>query len=77
MIFARQQTVLPIMAQEGFGLVAAWKGVKEGKQLDMVCDSVRKLSDNGRLRADVNLGILEKSQTCADKLFARRSGVRP
>ena len=50
------------------GLVAAWKGVKEGSQLDMVCESVRKLSQNGKLRADVNLGILE-SQTCADRLF--------
>ena len=50
------------------GLVAAWKGVKEGRQLDMVCDSVRKLSDNGRVRADVNLGILE-NQHCADRLY--------
>ncbi|MHC5067376.1 MAG: biotin synthase BioB [Planctomycetota bacterium] len=50
------------------GLVAAWKGVKEGSQLDMVCESVRKLSDNGSVRADVNLGILE-NQNCADRLY--------
>ena len=49
------------------GRVAAWKGVKEGKQLDMVCDSIRTLSQNGKVRTDVNLGILE-SQTVADRL---------
>lgn len=52
---------------KALGLVAAWKGVKEGSQLDMVCESVKKLSQNGAVRADVNLGILE-SQTCADRL---------
>lgn len=50
------------------GLVAAWRGVKEGPQLEMVCDSVRRLAANGRVRADVNLGILE-SQRVADRLF--------
>lgn len=49
------------------GLVAAWKGVKEGPQLAMVCDSVRRLRRNGAVRADVNLGILE-NQACADAL---------
>ncbi|MFW5845464.1 MAG: biotin synthase BioB, partial [Planctomycetota bacterium] len=51
------------------GLVAAWKGVKEGAQLEMVCESVRRLSREGSIRADVNLGILE-SQACADALRA-------
>jgi biotin synthase len=50
------------------GLVAAWKGVKEGTQLDMVCDTVRRLAKGGVLRTDVNLGILE-SQTVADRLY--------
>jgi biotin synthase len=57
-------------AQNGakaLGLVAAWKGVKEGKQLDMVCDSIRTLSKNGSVRTDVNLGILG-SQRVADRL---------
>ena len=49
------------------GLVAAWWGVKEGSQLDMVCDAVEKFSQNGKVRADVNLGILE-NQNCADRL---------
>jgi len=52
---------------EAMGLVAAWWGVKEGSQLDMVCDAVRTLSKDGSVRADVNLGILE-SQHCADRL---------
>ena len=55
------------------GLVAAWKGVKEGRQLDMICDSVGKLIANGAVRADVNLGILE-SQRVADRL--REVGVK-
>lgn len=49
------------------GLVAAWKGVKEGPQLDMVCESVAELTQNGKVRADVNLGILE-SQHVADRI---------
>jgi len=56
------------------GLVAAWRGVREGSQLEMVCESIRRLSDGGRLRADVNLGILE-SQTCADRIAAAGAKV--
>ncbi len=49
------------------GLVAAWWGVKEGSQLDMVCEAIEKFSHNGKVRADVNLGILA-SQTVADRI---------
>jgi biotin synthase len=49
------------------GLVAAWRGVKEGSQLDMVCEAIEKFSHNGKVRADVNLGILG-SQTVADRI---------
>ncbi len=49
------------------GLVAAWWGVKEGSQLDMVCEAIGKFSQNGKVRADVNLGILE-SQRVADRI---------
>lgn len=55
------------------GLVAAWKGVKEGKQLDMVCESIGELIEEGSIRPDVNLGILE-SQHCADRL--KDAGVK-
>ncbi|MDA3962154.1 MAG: biotin synthase BioB [Planctomycetota bacterium] len=63
-------------AQNGagaLGLVAAWKGVKEGRQLDMICDSVSKLIESGAVRADVNLGILE-TQNVADRL--KGAGVK-
>ncbi|NRA39850.1 MAG: biotin synthase BioB, partial [Planctomycetes bacterium] len=41
--------------------------VKEGKQLDMVCESVEELIKAGSIRPDVNLGLLE-NQNCADRL---------
>ena len=52
---------------KALGLVAAWKGVKEGPMLDMVCDAIEEFSQNGKVRPDVNLGILE-SQHCADRI---------
>lgn len=52
---------------QAVSLVAAWRGVKEGAQLDMVTASIRRFADNGRVRPDVNLGILE-SQRCADAI---------
>ena len=52
---------------QALGLVAAWKGVKEGPQLDMVCDSIKELVEQGNIRPDVNLGILE-SQEVANRL---------
>ncbi|MBN8524287.1 MAG: biotin synthase BioB [Planctomycetes bacterium] len=52
---------------QAVSLVAAWWGVKEGTQLDMVTASIRQFSQNGKVRPDVNLGILE-SQKCADEI---------
>lgn len=49
------------------GLVAAWKGLKEGPMLDEVCDRIRELSNSGKTRADASLGII-KSQAVADRL---------
>lgn len=49
------------------GLVAAWKGLKEGPMLDEVCDRIRDLSNSGKTRADASLGII-KSQTVANRL---------
>jgi biotin synthase len=54
------------------GLVAAWKGLNEGKMLDEVCDRVRELALSGKTRADVSLGII-KSQRVADRL--KEAGV--
>src|SRR5262245_45266426 len=49
------------------GLVAAWKGLKEGPMLDEVCERIRELAQSGKTRADASLGII-KSQTVADRL---------
>jgi biotin synthase len=59
---------------QALGLVAAWWGVKEGAQLDMVCDAIEKFSRNGKVRPDVNLGILE-NQRCADRIHAAGARV--
>jgi biotin synthase len=56
------------------GLVAAWWGVKEGSQLDMVCEAIEEFSQNGKVRADVNLGILE-NQRVADRIKAAGAAV--
>ena len=39
------------------------EGRQEGPQLDMVCDSIKELVDQGNIRPDVNLGIL-KARSC-------------
>ncbi|MCS6970265.1 MAG: biotin synthase BioB [Planctomycetota bacterium] len=58
---------------EAVSLVAAWRGVKEGPQLAMVTEAIRRFAANGRVRPDVNLGILE-SQRCADEIA--KAGAR-
>jgi biotin synthase len=55
------------------GLVAAWRGLKEGPMLDEVCDRIRELSDGGKVRADVSLGIIP-NQKIADRL--KEAGVK-
>jgi len=49
------------------GLVAAWRGLKEGPMLDEVCERIRELAASGKTRPDASLGIIE-SQTVADRL---------
>ena len=49
------------------GLVAAWRGLKEGPMLDEVCDRIRDLKASGKTRPDASLGII-KSQAVADRL---------
>jgi biotin synthase len=49
------------------GLVAAWRGLKEGPMLDEVCDRIRDLAATGKTRPDASLGIIE-SQRVADRL---------
>ena len=52
---------------QAVSLVAAWWGVKEGSQLDMVVEAIEAFSRNGKVRPDVNLGILP-SQRVADRI---------
>jgi biotin synthase len=54
------------------GLVAAWRGIKEGPMLDEICDRVRELARSGKTRPDVSLGIIQ-SQRVADRL--KEAGV--
>ena len=49
------------------GLVAAWKGLKEGPMLDEVCDRIAELKATGKTRPDASLGLI-KSQTVANRL---------
>ncbi|MDA7915892.1 biotin synthase BioB [Verrucomicrobia bacterium] len=49
------------------GLVAAWRGLKEGPMLDEVCDRISEMAKDGKTRPDASLGIIE-SQAVADRL---------
>ena len=49
------------------GLVAAWRGLKEGPMLDEVCDRIREMKDQGQTRPDASLGLIE-SQEVANRL---------
>ncbi|MEE2714392.1 MAG: biotin synthase BioB [Verrucomicrobiota bacterium] len=49
------------------GLVAAWRGLKEGPMLDEVCDRIREMKEQGQTRPDASLGLIE-SQEVANRL---------
>ncbi len=49
------------------GLVAAWKGLEEGPLLDEVCARFRELAQQGRVRPDASLGIIN-SPRVAERL---------
>jgi len=49
------------------GLVAAWKGLREGPILDEVCDRIREMAADGKVRPDASLGLID-SQVVADRL---------
>ena len=44
---------------EAFGLVAAWRGLREGPELEQVLSRLRALSNGGAIRIDASLGIIE------------------
>ena len=49
------------------GLVAAWKGLREGPVLDEVCDRIREMAADGKVRPDASLGLID-SQQVANRL---------
>ncbi|HNQ73208.1 MAG TPA: biotin synthase BioB [Verrucomicrobiota bacterium] len=49
------------------GLVAAWRGLKEGPVLDEVCERIEEMKAGGKTRPDASLGLIE-SQRVADRL---------
>jgi biotin synthase len=44
---------------EALGLVAAWRGLKQGEQLDQVLERVREVSQDGAVHADASLGLID------------------
>lgn len=44
---------------EALGIVAAWRGLREGRDLDMVLARLRELTKSGHVRTDASLGIIE------------------
>ena len=45
-----------------FGIVAAWRGLREGRELEAVLDRIRELSAAGHARTDASLGIIESPE---------------
>lgn len=44
---------------QALGIVAAWRGLKKGKQLDVVLERIRDLASVEGIRADASLGLIE------------------
>ena len=49
------------------GLVAAWRGLKQGPMLDEVCQRIRDVAESGKARPDASLGLI-KDPTVAHRL---------
>lgn len=58
---------------EAFGIVAAWKGLKDGPELDALLERVRELAAKGRGHVDGSLGHVP-SEAIAHRL--KEAGVR-
>ncbi|MCX8109352.1 MAG: biotin synthase BioB [Verrucomicrobiae bacterium] len=50
-----------------FGIVTAWKEIKEGESFDRVCELIKMLGRETKLRPDASLGLIKK-QSIADRL---------
>ena len=40
-----------------FGPVAAWRGIRQGPQLDQICEAIRRIRAEGKVLPDVSLGV--------------------
>ena len=58
---------------EALGLVAAWRGLKKGPELERVTALIRKVSEDGRVHADASLGLIDDPDV-ADQL--REAGLQ-
>lgn len=56
-----------------FGVVTAWKELREGRSLNKVCDLIRTIARRTALRPDASLGLI-KNQQVADRL--RDAGLK-
>ena len=45
-----------------FGLVAAWKGIKKGPQLDQICEGIKRIKAEGKILPDVSLGVAGREE---------------
>lgn len=44
---------------EALGLVAAWRGLRQGPELDQVVDLIKTVSEEGDVHADASLGLID------------------
>jgi biotin synthase len=42
-----------------FGIVAAWRGIREGEALDSICRAIRRIKKETSLVPDVSLGLID------------------
>jgi len=45
-----------------FGVVAAWRGLKEGEVLDAVCEQIETIAARGDVNADASLGLIDSPE---------------
>ena len=51
---------------EALGLVAAWRGLKKGPELEKVKTLIRKVSEDGKVHADASLGLIDDPEVARE-----------
>jgi len=57
---------------EALGLVAAWRGLRQGPEFERVKTLIRKVSAGGKVHADASLGLIDDPQVAAE---LKRAGL--